>query len=116
MKILSTSTSSQTIKVIPREYVASATLKITDDSANTTVSYSVNPTTSRNYLQIANSYALKEGRFYNLKLENSSGDVIYRDKIFCTAQTVNQNNDDYYTVNKNVYTTDTSFDNDFIIL
>ena len=116
MKILSTSTDSQTIKIIPREYVASGTLKVTDDSTNTTVSYSVYPTTSRNFLVIANSYYLKEGRFYNLKLENTSGDVIYRDKIFCTAQTVNQLNNDYYTVNSSEYTTDTSHDNEFIIL
>lgn len=116
MKILSTSTDSQTIKIIPREYVTSATLKITDDSTDVTTSYSVTPSTNRNYLEIANSYNLKEGRFYNLKLENTSGDVIYRDKIFCTAQTVDQSSNDYYTVNSSEYTIDTSYDNEFIIL
>ena len=48
MKLLTTSTDAQTIKVIPREYVTSATFKLTDDTTNTTSSYSVSPTTDRN--------------------------------------------------------------------
>jgi hypothetical protein len=116
MKILSTSTEDQTIKVIPREYVTSATLKITDDTTNTEVEYVVSPTTNRNYLEIVNSYSLKEGRFYNLVLEKDNGDIIYKDKVFCTAQSVDQASNDYYTVNKDRFTSDTSFDNDFIVL
>jgi len=116
MKILSTSASAQTIKVIPREYVTSATLKLTDDTTNTSVSYSVSPTTDRNYLSISQALSLKEGRFYDMLITKTDGTVIYKDKVFCTAQTVAQADNDYYTINKDVYTTDTSFDNDFIIL
>lgn len=113
--ILSTTTDAQTIKVIPREYVASATLKLRDDSSNAEVSYSVSTTTDKNYLEITQAFALKEGRFYDLTLLDGT-DVIYKDKVFCTAQTIDQSANDYYTINDSEYTTDTSYDNDFIIL
>lgn len=114
--VLSTTASAQTIKVIPREYVTSATLILRDDSTNTSVSYSVSPTTNKNYSDISQALTLKEGRYYDLTLKNSSGSIIYKDKVFCTAQTVDQSSNDYYTINKDVYTSDTSYDNDYIIL
>tara|TARA_R100000278_G_C5458890_1_gene160122 strand:- start:665 stop:1012 length:348 start_codon:yes stop_codon:yes gene_type:complete len=115
MVILSTTTDAQTIKVIPRTYVTSATMKLRDDTTNTEVSYSVSPTTNKNYLQISQALTLKEGRYYDLTILDGTN-VIYKDKVFCTAQTVDQSTNDYYTVNKDVYTTDTSFDNDYIVL
>ena len=115
MKHLTTSTDAQIVKIIPRSYVSNATLKLRDDSTNTEVSYSVTPTTDGNYLVISNSYALVEGRFYDLTLLDGT-EVIYKDKVFCTDQTISQPNNDYYTVNKDVYKSDTSFDNEFIIL
>ena len=45
--------------------------------------------------------------------------VIYKDKIFCTNQTINQSNNSYYTVNSGEYTTptgDDKHDNDYIII
>jgi len=116
MKLLSTSTDDQTVKIIPREYVTTATLKITDDSTNTASTYSISPTTERNHLVITQAFALKEGRYYDMLLTKADGTVVYRDKIFCTAQTVVQSSNDYYTVNKDLYTSDTSYDNDFIVL
>tara|TARA_R110002020_G_scaffold374899_1_gene586161 strand:- start:429 stop:806 length:378 start_codon:yes stop_codon:yes gene_type:complete len=122
---LTTSSSSQTIKVIPREYTGTATLKVRDDSTNNNYSYSVTPTTTRNYLTIANVYTdsgsgiLKEGRFYDLTLENSSNKIIYKDKIFVTDQTINQSNNDYYSVNEGAYTVPSgsaAYDNDYIII
>jgi len=116
MILLSTSADAQTLKVIPREYVTSATMSLRDDTTNTSVDYSVSPTTNVNHLEISQALSLKEGRYYDLTLKKTDGSVIYKDKVFCTAQTVDQSNNDYYTVNKDVYTTDTSFDNDYIIL
>jgi len=116
MKILTTSTSNQTIKVVPREYVTTATLVLRDDTTNTETTDSVSPTTYGDYSQIINSYTLKEGRFYDMTLKNSGGAVIYKDKIFCTDQTVDQSTDNYYTINDSVYTTDTTYDDDYILL
>jgi len=121
MKVLTTSDSSQNIKIIPREYVSSATLKIRDESTNSSYDFSVTPTTVGNYLSIDNVYTssgsgiLKEGRFYNLTLESGSN-VIYRDKIFVTDQTINQATNDYYDMNDGDYTTENSYDNDYIIV
>lgn len=116
MMILSTSTDAQTIKLIPREYVTDATLVLRDDTTNAVVTYNVTPTTNKNYLSISQALSLKEGRYYDLTVKNSSAEVIYKDKVFCTAQTINQQTNNYYTINKDVYTTDTSFDNDYILL
>ena len=41
-------------------------------------------------------------------------DVIYKDKIFCTAQNLDQNTNTYYTPNKSEYI-EQSANNDFII-
>ena len=52
-----------------------------------------------------------------LDYENKDGDkIIYKDKIFCTDQTINQANNNYYTVNSGVYTTENSFDDDYITI
>lgn len=118
MKVLTTSSASQTIKVIPREYVTSATLTIRDDQTNTSTNYSVTPTTTNDELAIAITFSpvLKEGHFYDLTLTNSDSEVIYKDKIYCTDQTINQSSNDYYTINESEYTTDTTYDEDYIVL
>jgi hypothetical protein len=41
-------------------------------------------------------------------------DVIYKDKIFCTDQSINQSTNAYYKPNKDVYTTNDTYDNDYI--
>lgn len=120
MKQLSVSTDSQTIKIIPRVYSTSVTLKLRDDSSNTTTTILPTASVVGNYLQLSSVFDLKEGRFYDLKIYNGQGsvtelDIIYRDKIFCTSQSTNQSSNDYYTVNKDEYK-EKSGDNDFIIL
>ena len=42
-------------------------------------------------------------------------DIIYKDKIFCTAQSTDQSNNEYYSVNKDTYI-ENGGNNDFIIL
>jgi hypothetical protein len=54
--------------------------------------------------------ALVENRFYDMTCKFGS-DVIYKDRIFCTDQVIAD-----YTVNKNVYTTENTYNNDYIIL
>ena len=49
-------------------------------------------------------------------LKNVSNEIIYTDKIFCTAQDIDQTQNQEYTVNSGQYISDTSFDNDFIIV
>ena len=119
MKVLTPSDSAQTFKVIPREYVSTATLMLTDDSTDTVTTYSdIVTTTDVNHLSITQVFspALVEGRFYDMVLKNVSNEIIYTDKIFCTAQDIDQTQNQEYTVNSGQYISDTSFDNDFIIV
>ena len=118
MKLLTPTTEEQTIKIIPRVYASSVTLRLRDDSSNTSVDILVTGSKVGNYLELSTVFDLKEGRFYDLKVYNgaiSEEDIIYRDKIFCTSQSTNQSNNEHYSVNKDVYV-EKSGNNDFIIL
>ena len=116
MKHLLPISTSQTIKIIPRVYDTSVTIKLRDDSTNDEVSITPTSTINKNHLELSSIFDLKEGRFYDLKvIQTSSQKIIYRDKIFCTTQSTNQSNNEHYTVNKNQYKSK-SGNNDFIIL
>lgn len=118
MKLLTPTTDEQTIKIIPRVYASSVTLRLRDDSSNTSVDILVTGSKVGNYLELSTVFDLKEGRFYDLKVYNGAiaeEDIIYRDKIFCTSQSTNQSNNEHYSVNKDVYVSK-SGNNDFIIL
>jgi len=113
-------TNAQTIKIIPRVYSTSVTIKLRDDSSNDETIILPSAIINKNYVELTNVFTLVEGRFYDLKVYNGQGsvteaDIIYRDKIFCTAQSTNQSNNEHYTVNKDVYK-QKSGNNDFIIL
>ena len=120
MKHLLPTTNAQTIKIIPRVYSTSVTIKLRDDSSNDETIILPSAIINKNYVELTNVFTLVEGRFYDLKVYNGQGsvteaDIIYRDKIFCTAQSTNQSNNKHYTVNKDVYK-QKSGNNDFIIL
>lgn len=141
MIILTTSTGEQTLQVIPREYPDEITLTLRDDSTNTEVSYSlenqewqdyndewevanfnwddsgVSFYEDNGYLYIVVELGLVEGRYYDLSIkDNSNNNIIYKDKVFCTDQTINQDTNNYYSVNTNQYVTEDSYDNDYIII
>jgi len=120
MKHLLPTTNAQTIKIIPRVYSTSVTIKLRDDSTNNETTILPSAIVNKNYVELTNIFTLVEGRFYDLKVYNGQGsvteaDIIYRDKIFCTAQSTNQSNNEHYTINKDVYK-EKSGNNDFIIL
>ena len=120
MKHLLPTTNAQTIKIIPRVYSTSVTIKLRDDSSNDETIILPSAIINKNYVELTNLFTLVECRFYDLKVYNGQGsvteaDIIYRDKIFCTAQSTNQSNNEHYTVNKDVYK-EKSGNNDFIIL
>jgi hypothetical protein len=111
MKVLTTSTDAQSMSIIPREYPASITIRLRNESTNEVTNYtSVNATTTKGYLVFSNAYSLTENVFYELTILDGS-DVIYKDKIFCTDQNIAS-----YSVNDGQYVTEDSYDNDYIIL
>ena len=113
---LTTSSSAQTLKKIPRSYASSVSMILRDDSTNTSTTYtSISTSTDKNYLVISQALnpVLVEGRFYDLTVKEGSN-IIYKDKIFCTDQTISD-----YSVNSGEYTIptgDDKFDNDYIII
>jgi len=142
MKILTTSTSAQTLTFVPRSYPSEVIVSIRDTSTNTTTrTENVTLTKSNDNASISTAFSLVEGRFYDLKIiegigalwntynvlweaasDNwesivSSEENIYLDKIFCTDQTINQTDNNYYTINSGEYTETTSYpDDDYIII
>ena len=142
MKILTTSTSAQTLTFVPRSYPSEVIVTIRDTSTNTTTrTENVTLTKSNDKASISHAFSLVEGRFYDLKIiegigalwntynvlweaasDNwesivSSEENIYLDKIFCTDQTINQTDNNYYTINSGEYTETTSYpDDDYIII
>ncbi len=130
MKIMTTSATGQSIKLIPRRFGSVSNIVVRDESTNKSFTYTnINTSTAfNNYISITNQGAgyvdsdsntiFKEGRFYTLSVNDSSG-IIYKDKIFITNQTVNQANNNYYDINSGEYTTDSQTamnDNDYIII
>jgi len=142
MIVLTTSTLAQAFKVIPRTYVDQFTLSIRDDSTNVTQTYEVTTgLTSGNYLTFNQAFSpvLVEGHFYDIKLysdpnfwntnyflwelyneiwniDTTNIVDIFKDRIFCTDQEIDQMDNLYYELNKGQYITDNSYNNDYIVI
>jgi hypothetical protein len=111
MHILQVSASPQSITIIPRSYPASVTIQLIDESTNTTATPAVTAASANGFMTLTGTFSLVNNRFYGLKVFNA-GNLIYRDRVFVTSQTEY----DKFTVNQNVYTEETSYDNDYIII
>ena len=111
MIILTTSTDAQTFKIIPRSTPSSVTFELTDKSKRTTSAVSVTVSNSNGYMSITGTFGLVANRFYSYIVKDGDT-VIYRGSIFCTDQT------DYnvFDVHSGDYTTEDSYDNDFVII
>jgi len=116
MKLIGTN-GDKTFKVIPRQFINGAiSVKLTSESTGANINVSPTASTDGNYMTFTIAFGtLTEGDFYTLEIKDGTV-VIYKDRVFCTDQTVNQVNNDYYSVNDGEYTTEDSFDNDYIII
>lgn len=118
MVILTTSTSSQSFKVIPRSAESSVTFELTDKSTRKTTAITVSVTNSNGYMTVtgtfldgqSNNLMIKD-RFYSFVIKSGST-IIYRGSIFCTDQT----NFNIFDVHSGEYTTENTYDNDFVII
>ena len=113
MTILQSSTDSQTINFIPREYTEGTTYTITikDETTNKEVFNSTTTTFTAldYYFQYSSVFTLVEDTMYMLEIKDGT-EVIFKDKIFATNQNVTT-----YSVNKNEYTENT-VNNEFILI
>jgi len=108
MIILTTSTSLQEFKFIPRVFSADK-LTVRDEQTNVSVDFISVFTQDGYYLKSDISFSLNEGRYYEVTVFNST-DIVYKDKIFCTDQTI-----EGYSINNGIYNTHTS-NNDYIVI
>ena len=143
MIILTTSAQAQEISVIPRQYDDSSfTIRVRDDSTNVTVDYlNQTGTTVGNYLQFNRAFSpiLVEAHFYDLylfidynfwntnnsfwnlydvlwQIDSNFKEDIFRGKIFCTDQDIDQLNDnDHYKLNKGQFTFYDGFNNTYTV-
>lgn len=118
MIILQESGSDQTFKIIPRSYTMDSMVIRLEGAEESGTTYSVtgtrvdydgNSDTAGTYLSITDTIALTEGNYYSLVVKNGST-VIYKDRIFCTNQSVST-----FSVNNGQYTEQSS-NSDFIFI
>lgn len=128
--ILFNPTTTNQFTIIPRDYVSNAYMTIRDDSTNVTVDYTLVPRVagvgnieivSDTYNVYNDTYSnLVEGHFYDLTIYSDAQktNVIYKDRIFCTAQKaeIDADNNYFYKVNKDQYTEYDGFNNDYIVI
>lgn len=116
MKLIGTN-GDKAFKVIPRQFVNSTiTVKLLSETTGALITKTPTASTDGNYMAFTVAFGtLTEGDFYTLEIKDGTV-VIYKDRVFCTDQTVNQVNNDYYSVNDGEYTTENSFDNDYIVI
>ena len=95
----------QTIKFIARVN-ACTSLVLRDEQNNTEATIAAGFNVDDYYITDDLIFSLEEGKFYNLTAYNGT-DIVYKDKIFCTAQTST------YTINSGVYT-ESSSNNDYL--
>jgi len=115
MIILQDLNSSQTISFIPRSYSSTETYSVnikseTENSSVYTQNHTGDFSLTQYYRQLTAIFNLKQDNFYNIEIKDSSSNIIYKDKIFCTNQTVSD-----YSVNNGNYVTHSS-NNEFIII
>jgi len=122
MKYLTPTSEQQTLQVIPRVYTTGVSISLRDDTSDEIVFLYPDADINGNYLDLTTSFTLVEGRYYDLKVysidyalrvldakgtiesvgclgSDTDKSIIYRDKIFCTSQAINQLNNQYYSVN-----------------
>ena len=91
MIVINTS-ASQSFKVIPREYLTAFNIEVRDNLLNTKFTFFEDTvSTSGDYMQFTNSYV------------DGSGNTILNDN-------------DHYNINKDVYITNDSYNNEYIVI
>lgn len=111
MHILTTSTDAQQLKIVPRQDASSVTLELTDKTQFTTSTVSVSKTSSEPFMILSGIFSLIENRAYSFDVKDGSN-IIYRGLIFCTDQT----DGDKFFVQEGDYTSEDSYDNEYVIL
>jgi len=123
MIVLTTTTDAQTFYVITRTTSVDVRTVLTDDITGTEYTGVGVYELYGDYLKCSLEFVgLLENRFYTLRVEGldigeyTTERTIYKDKVFVTNQTIDQLNDETYTINKNEYVEQETSNNDYIVI
>ena len=113
MDILPTS-GTQELKIIPRKDADSPVIKLTDKATRTTATITPTKSVDGDYMVLNGTFSLVEDNLYTYRVQVSAEDdeEIYRGLIYCSDQA----SLDKYFINKDEYTEETSFDNEYIFV
>lgn len=97
MNIVLPVATAQTLTFIPRESAASVVVKITNEETEVETPATLAATYTDGYMSVSVTYSFVERGSYSYQVETVAGDLLYRGKIFATAQSdlenYNSNND-----------------------
>jgi hypothetical protein len=85
------------VQFVPTRRNAGNKLFLTNETTNVTVEYAITCTQVSYYLTFSKVLTLEEGHFYTMVIQQNN-ELIYRDKVFCTNQTIGT-----YSVNTGEY-------------
>jgi len=99
-------------KVIARENVSNANVILKSETTGESFTDSVTITESKYYNDFDCDFGttLDESSFYTITIKKTDDTIIYKDKVFCTDQTLSE-----FSVNDNTYIEHSS-NNEFIII
>ena len=110
------------LKLIFRPHTSSASykLEIRSKSTNVVTTLDITPTANKNYYNVdlsdanKNTAKLVDGNYYEITVYDSTN-LLTRETLFCTSQTINQTTNDIYNANEGLYKEVIS-ENKYIIL
>ena len=110
------------LKLIFRPHTPSASykLEIRSKSTNVVTTLDIIPTANENYYNVdlsdanKNTAKLVDGNYYEITVYDSTN-LLTRETLFCTSQTINQTTNDIYNANEGLYKEVIS-ENKYIIL
>jgi hypothetical protein len=102
--------------VIPRNYLSSQTLTVSlrDEQTNLSFTYTPESVTFDFYDLVLISIVMPciyENGFFEMTIRNNLNEIIYKDRVFCTSQSLNT-----YSINNGAYDTLNTNNNDYIVL
>lgn len=97
MIVLRESNIAQEVRFVPTRRNAGNTLFLCNETTNVETEYSITCTQESYYLTFSKVLVLEEGHFYTMTIKQDD-ELIFRDKVFCTNQTIGT-----YSVNKDEY-------------
>ena len=113
MEILPTS-GDQILKIIPRKDSDNPVIKLTNKDTRVTTTVTPTKTTEQDYMVLTATFTLSENTIYRYVVEMASdnNEEIYRGLIYASNQVDIQK----YFINKDLYTEEDTFDNEFVII